>query len=234
MWSLKPSDKVIDLLSDSEDAKPQPPMTDDAKAALMVLSHSEETKPQPTITDASKAAMMVPCDTDKPLPPVTDAPEPSLMLEAPAVKEVSSTGRRLRAKTCISKPTPPKVQGKNKRGEYFIQKWAAHEGHGFCKGLRGPCVMGIRGAAARAGPSGLCDLCNLNDIALLHHHGQGRLTHLLLQLAAPEADQALACISTVDNDIAKDLRHRMDRARHRKDPNRPRRGPRSKKTIKQE
>ena len=49
-------------------------------------------------------------------------------------------------------------------------------------------------ASAPAGPAGLCDLCNFADMETLMQHGKGRLTHLLNQLAAPEAGIALARI----------------------------------------
>ena len=74
--------------------------------------------------------------------------------------------------------------------------------------------------------TGLCDLRNLPDLPELHLFGQGRLTHLLLQLSPEQADVALRRIETMDGDIANELRYRMQRAWRRKDPNRPRRGAR--------
>ena len=73
----------------------------------------------------------------------------------------------------------------------------------------------------------MCDLCNLEHIPDLHCHGQGRQTHLLMQLAEPEAELALDRIKEMASDsIATDLRARMRRARQRKSTERPRRGPR--------
>ena len=86
--------------------------------------------------------------------------------------------------------------------------------------------MGAGGRPAAAGPSGLCDLCNLPDLPELHLFGQGRLTHLLLQLSPQQADVALRRIETMDGDVANELRYRMQRAWCHKNPNRPRRGAR--------
>ena len=123
-------------------------------------------------------------------------------------------------------PVPDK---KNNRGQHFVQeKWGPHTGHGICRGADSPCVMGVRGAPASAGPSGYCDLCNLEDLELLHREGQGRLTHLLLQLAPAELAVALARLEAIDKDIAENCRRRMKRARDRKNParaKRPARGP---------
>jgi len=145
------------------------------------------------------------------------------------VKHESTDHQRLRVKTTPKTGnTPPRAANKVKESKpsvpvngWLQAKWAPHDGHGSCRGLDMPCVMGIRGAAAPAGPNGLCDLCNLDDIVLLHEEGEGRLTHLLLQLASTEADLALARIAEVDAAVAEDLRMRMQRARRRKGPERP-------------
>ncbi|CAE7231461.1 UBP23 [Symbiodinium sp. CCMP2456] len=126
------------------------------------------------------------------------------------VEHESTDHERLRVKTTPKTDRPAKRVKEPEPtvpvNAWLQAKWAPHEGHGSCRGLDMPCVMGIRGAAAPAGPSGLCDLCNLDDIVLLHQEGEGRLTHLLLQLASTEADLALARIAEVDADVAEDLR----------------------------
>ena len=89
------------------------------------------------------------------------------------------------------------------------------------------CIFGLRGGVAPAGPAGLCDLCNFADMETLMQHGKGRLTHLLNQLAAPEAGIALARIDdTMGEGFASQLRARMQRSHNRKRADRPRRGPR--------
>ena len=121
---------------------------------------------------------------------------------------------------------PAEAQPKRKRGSSF-QQWAPHEGFGLCRGLDEPCTLGSNDQAAPAGPCGLCDLCNMEDLADLHRHGQGRLTHLLLQLAEPKANDVLERIDhMVGAGIAEDLRGRMRRAHQRKCIDRPRRTPR--------
>ena len=110
----------------------------------------------------------------------------------------------------------PAVQPTRRRGNRFPQ-WAAHEGYGLCRGAVGPCTLGSNGSAAPAGSGGLCDLCNYRDLPDLHRHGQGRLTHLLLQLNPRKAKEVLERIDdAVGEGIAADLRIRMARARQRK------------------
>ena len=114
-------------------------------------------------------------------------------------------------------PEPPRA--------WRFQQWAPHEGWGLCRGLNGVCTLGENNQPANAGCDGLCDLCNVEDLPMLHRLGQGRLTHLLLQLSENKAEMVLARIrSMVDEDMAMDLRQRMARARRRKAADRPRRG----------
>ncbi|CAE7786794.1 pif1 [Symbiodinium sp. CCMP2592] len=104
----------------------------------------------------------------------------------------------------------------------LLDKWKHHEGHGLCRGVDGDCRMGSCGGRAPAGPSGWCDLCNLNDIPELHYQGGGRLTHLLLQLQESESELALKRIEDhIDADIAAECRERMERTRKRRAANRP-------------
>ena len=124
----------------------------------------------------------------------------------------------------IEKSNSHKSEG---RGKFIYQeKWGPHQGHGRCRGLGYGCVMGERGGPAFAGPSGYCDLCNIADLPLLHQHGQGRLTHLLLELTSAQCDLALSRIEEQDKTMAAECRARLQRARHRRRPDRPRRGPR--------
>ena len=125
-------------------------------------------------------------------------------------------------KMAVMKPEKAERRG----GMLYGHKWAPHEGHGLCRGFEAPCVMGPSWSRAPAGPSGLCDLCNMDDLEVLHLHGGGRLTHLLLQLAEPEAGLALRRIEEKDRGIAESLRQRMQRARHRRGGNQAKRGPR--------
>lgn len=203
MWnSLKPADGIIDLTSDVE------------------MNEQKRCKPVASIVD-----LIVDVAEDEP------KQSDDLKQAAPIKLENKvATNRRLTSKRPVpemdSMPMDDLVEA-HKRGKVvYREKWAPHEGHGNCRGLRGPCIMGRNGAAAPAGPSGYCDLCNLKDIKLLHEHGEGRLTHLLLQLAEPEASVALKRIHHKDAAVAKDLKHRMERARHRKSAHIVRRGPR--------
>ena len=102
-------------------------------------------------------------------------------------------------------PEPPRA--------WRFQQWAPHEGWGLCRGLNGVCTLGENNQPANAGCDGLCDLCNVEDLPMLHRLGQGRLTHLLLQLSENKAEMVLARIrSMVDEDMAMDLRQRMARS----------------------
>ena len=109
---------------------------------------------------------------------------------------------------------------------------ASHNGHraegmDFCRGIDGPCTLGDDDQPASAGVEGLCDLCNLSDMPFLHRHGQGRLTHLLLHLAPEKAELVLRRLQAAEGeDLAAEVRHRLQRARHRNRADRPRRGPR--------
>ncbi|CAE7363736.1 pif1 [Symbiodinium sp. CCMP2592] len=111
------------------------------------------------------------------------------------------------------------------RGACLRDHWAPHQGHGLCRNPA--CIFGEFGKAATAGPAGLCDLCNFSDMKELLEHGQGRLTHLLLELPETESNIALSRIKhEVGESFVQELRSRMQRARARKRADRPRRGPR--------
>ena len=116
------------------------------------------------------------------------------------------------------------VQPHRHEGRCFFQ-WAPHEGFGLCRGIDGPCTVGDNDQPAAAGCDGLCDVCNLDELPSLHRLGQGRLTHLLLQLTEEKAEVVLQRIqNAVGEDLAVERRRRMRRARHRKSADRPRRG----------
>ena len=115
----------------------------------------------------------------------------------------------------------------HRQGRWRFSQWAPRRGHGLCRGIDGPCTLGDDDQPAGAGVEGLCDLCNLSDMPFLHRHGQGRLTHLLLHLAPEKAELVLRRLEAAEGeDLAAEVRHRLQRARHRNRADRPRRGPR--------
>ena len=212
MWNLKPANRVIDLDSDSDHADDVPvaSFVNDSSGKLYPLGICEPKDVQ----DELEQKTLPKSDSDG-----NDMPAKKIKKEPKKIKkEPGAAAKTDNMEKCN------KSNGRGKR--LYEDKWAPHAGHGVCRGSDGVCVMGERGGPAPAGPSGFCDLCNLPDIPLLHYHGQGRLTHLLLQLAPAERAMALARIEEVDASIAQQCRERMKRAHDKKRPDRPRRGPR--------
>ena len=139
-------------------------------------------------------------------------------------KETDLPKRKIGSHATVAESKPDAVAATG-RGHAFRERWLPHKGHGSCRNAA--CIFGLRGGVAPAGPAGLCDLCNFADMETLMQHGKGRLTHLLNQLAAPEAGIALARIEdAMGEDFANQLRARMQRSYNRKRADRPRRGPR--------
>ena len=152
-----------------------------------------------------------------------------LSMDRAAVVVVSSdeesSGERSRAAATPEPPRSRPAATPEPPRAWRFQQWAPHEGWGLCRGLNGVCTLGENNQPANAGCDGLCDLCNVEDLPMLHRLGQGRLTYLLLQLSENKAEMVLARIqSMIDEDMATDLRQRMARARRRKAADRPRRG----------
>ena len=144
-----------------------------------------------------------------------------------ASTDVESPGKKQTLESNLGS-TKQKTAAKTRttsRGIFLRDLWRPHDGHGSCRNAA--CVFGFLGGIAPAGPSGFCDLCDFEGMETLLHHGRGRLTHLLTQLAEPEAEIALARISSnLGESFADELRGRMQRSLKRKQPDRPRRGPR--------
>ena len=253
MWNLKPAEKVIDLNSDSDYDSGDVPVPDKKAASALVDSSGKlnpvyTCEPRDVLEDMLQQNIAAERDSDVKDVPGLDSvhtcePKDVLedMLQQNTAAASDSDVKDVPAKKIKKEPgagpvgnfKPVKTDNvaqckkSNSRGKHLYEdKWAPHFGHGDCRGLDRACVMGERGGPAPAGPSGLCDLCNLPEIPLLHHHGQGRLTHLLLQLAPAESALALARIQEVDAVIAQECRQRLKRAHDRKRPDRPRRGPR--------
>ena len=111
--------------------------------------------------------------------------------------------------------------------------WGELSGHGLCKGSNGlPCYFGENGHPANAGPNGRCDLCSGEAMRGLHEHMPQRLTHILTKLQGRPLQHALIRIKLVlGESIKNDYQHRRDRALHRRNPDRPTRGPRTKTTT---
>ena len=120
------------------------------------------------------------------------------------------------------KPDPPP------RGHVLRELWGAHEGFGWCIGVgKQTCKFGSDGKRARAGPSGMCDLCDPDALHDLYDNCQARLTHLLRELEGNARTKGMQRVRKVlGADIAKDFENRVRRAARRRDPHRERRGPR--------
>ncbi|CAE7352562.1 pif1 [Symbiodinium sp. CCMP2592] len=160
------------------------------------------------------------------LPPSTTSSSKKRVKAESVKKELSakSVKRELPAESKKLEPSG--------RGFAFKELWAAHQGHGTCRGRPGqPCVFGQLSAAAGAAPSGHCDLCDKDMIVQLHKCLSMRLTHLLLGLDVGSANQAFQYVQeALGSDVAADYQARVQRARQRKDPARPRRGSRPRRT----
>ena len=216
MWKqLQPADKIIDLTLEEDEVKQEEAADTEAFPAAEGPDSGQKMSAKRRIT--GKKAAMKPRGAET-LKTAVLKPEKAETLKTVVLKPEKAEA----LKTAVMKPEKVERRG----GMLYGHKWAPHEGHGLCRGADGPCVLGCNGSPAPAGPSGFCDLCNLDDLEVLHLHGGGRLTHLLLQLSEPEAGLALRRIEEKDRDIAESLRQRVQRARHRRGGNRTKRGPR--------
>ena len=114
------------------------------------------------------------------------------------------------------------------RGCALREMWADHEGFGLCVGIgKHTCRFGRDGKQARAGPDGMCDLCDSDALHDLYENFQGRLTHLLRALSEDVRPRGIQRVQKVlGTEVAKDFEHRVRRAIHRRDPNRDKRGSR--------
>ena len=124
---------------------------------------------------------------------------------------------------------PTGTPSKKRRGCQML--WGELEGHGSCKGSNQlPCYFGKDGHAASAGPDGRCDLCSSECMLALHREMPQRLTHLLTQLEGKPLQHALVRVKIVLGEDAKNM-YEKNRARalHRRDPDRPTRGPRTRR-----
>ena len=107
--------------------------------------------------------------------------------------------------------------------------WGGLDGHGPCIGSNQlPCCFGCNGHPANAGPDGRCDLCSGDALRALHEHMPQRVTHLLVALQGKPLQHALIRVKIIFGEAAmNDYDNRRQRALHRRDPNRPSRGPRA-------
>jgi len=159
------------------------------------------------------------------------APDPSGMDHRDAVIVVSSSDEEPQPRGLLISSDEEPEPGEHvdiPRQAYRFYQWAPHHGHGLCKGFEGePCTLGEGGRRANAGVDGVCDLCNVKDMPLLHRHGQGRLTHLLLHVPPEKAELVLGRLQAAEGEeLAAEVRHRLERTRRRNRADRPRRGPR--------
>ena len=114
--------------------------------------------------------------------------------------------------------------------------WGELEGHGSCTGSNQlPCCFGKDGHAASAGPDGRCDLRSSESTLALHGEMPQRLTHLLTQLEGKPLQHALVRVKLVLGEDVKDM-YEKNRARalHRRNPDKPTRGPRTRRSTKAE
>ena len=103
------------------------------------------------------------------------------------------------------------------------------KGFGQCEGSNQlPCCFGADGSPANAAPNGRCDLCSKDNLKCLHEDLPQQITHLLVNLKDKPLQHALVRIKLVLGDAAReDYSRRRERALHRRDPNRPKRGKRT-------
>ena len=109
--------------------------------------------------------------------------------------------------------------------------WGELEGHGSCTGSNQlPCYFGKDGHAASAGPDGRCDLCSSESMLALHSEMPQRLTHLLTRLEGKPLQHALVRVKLVLGEDVKNM-YEKNRARalHRRNPDKPTRGPRTRR-----
>ena len=142
--------------------------------------------------------------------------------------EPSSSARPPVAARGEESETPaPNPSGTAKRKACHML-WDELAGHGLCGGSNQlPCCFGNDGLPANAGPDGRCDLCSGDSMRALHDQMPQRLTHILVKLEGKPLQHALVRIKLVLGEGAKDdYNHRRDRALHRRNPDRPTRGPR--------
>ena len=155
---------------------------------------------------------------------------------SPAEAVVKPEKKRSEGVVKPEKKRPPAIRrprvepATEKRGRFLKEKFAPHEGHGLCAGYQGlPCVFGVLSAPAHASPTGKCDLCDPQELASLHAHCPERVTHLLKNLDQPATAHAHRIMADIlGATVSEEYKARVNRARHRSDPARPKRGPRGK------
>ena len=111
--------------------------------------------------------------------------------------------------------------------------WDELAGHGLCGGSNQlPCCFGNNGLPANAGPDGRCDLCSGDSMRALRDQMPQRLTRILVKLEGKPLQHALIRIKLMLGESAKDdYQHRRDRALRRRNPDRPTRGPRPRRSA---
>ncbi|CAE7206666.1 unnamed protein product [Symbiodinium sp. CCMP2592] len=117
------------------------------------------------------------------------------------------------------------------RGHALMDLWRPHEGNGPCRGRReSPCVFGKWSTPAPAAPSGCCDLCDVSILSALNANMPARLTHVLNGLDQEVLEKGFTYVrDALGSKAEAEYRGRVQRARHRLDPARARRGPRPRK-----
>ena len=109
------------------------------------------------------------------------------------------------------------------RGHALREQWAPHVGFGRCGGVGSQiCQFGNMGAPAAAGPDGRCDLCDADNLKDLYNHFEGRITHLLRELAPDVLPKGIKRVSRVlGKHVGKMFQSRVERAIKKRDPARP-------------
>ena len=156
----------------------------------------------------------------------------------------SSTGTAKNTTASDQKPSdklpvvfPVKVELADEEGRDANKKkarytfWAAHEGFGLCKGSNQlPCCFGPDGKPANAAPNGRCDLCSTDNLEALHDGMPQKITHLLADLEGKPLQHALIRVGIALGPEARaEYSMRRERAVRRRNPGRPKRGPRKPK-----